>query len=162
MSIDSKGLPKRIFQIKSMYGEGYEGIKGISLSPSGKYLLLKKTYWESENIEFIDLNNQNMVLSNLNIRGKGFFDWVGNSDRVLFFNYTADVGYEEDIEGNTTVYDLDLNSRRKIHKKEYKLCYPIYFDWDKRYFVCKVPGKKKKIFQLYDNFNSWEKVFNKE
>ncbi len=159
MPVNSKNLPKKIFHIESYFGEMYEGIRSISLSPSGKYLLLEKSYLDGGGIEFINLNTKKMLLKDLNIRGHEFFQWVNNSDRVFFFNHST-YGDEGGAIGNTILYELDLNSPREIAKREYKLCYPISFDFEKRYLVCRVPGEKMEIFKFYDHFGAWKKVFN--
>ena len=159
-SIEEKAEARKIVEMESAHGESLQTIVGVELSPSGRYVVVRRGYWESTDFDIYDLKENNMILEKLKINGDGFLHWKGArsrdgfTERAFFFEYTSDYGYEARLSGDTIMYDLDLETL-KVRKGRFPLCYPAELV-EGRYLVVEVHGGGRNVFDLFEAMGEWE------
>lgn len=115
-------------------GEGYKSISEIDISPTGDFMVLKMTYWESHGIKLYDFRNDSVL------------DYVGDNKYLthfikwLPFNsilVTQGYGSEIDGPGDLIIYNYNLeNNMNKSWKIPMTIYEGFYNSWNGVAILC--------------------------
>lgn len=103
--------PDTLYSLYRADGEGYESIYKIEISPTGDFMVMKMSYWESHGIRLYDFRN-NSVLEYVGdkIYLTHFIKWLP------FNSILVAQGYGSEMEGPRDLIIYNYNLENNLHK----------------------------------------------